>query len=147
MSNCDFAVHADLLSDERKRACPKAAKPAMALLPAFKDKRFPFEESERIFRIARLYDKAVVYTSRSISLASMEIMVNLPSAALLEQYVRIQVQIQGYLVEQLTDLPKDWNSRPASPSTKAIGDRWALEKRSAVLKVPSVVVPAEHTTY
>lgn len=87
---------------------------------------------------------SVVYTSSSISLASMEIMVNLPSAALLEKYVRIQVQIEEDLVEKLTDLPKDWNSRPASPSTKAIGDLWVAEGSSAVLKVPSVVVPAEH---
>ncbi len=87
---------------------------------------------------------SVVYTSSSISLASMEIMVNLPSAVLLEQYVRIQVQIEDDLAEELTDLPKDWNSRPASPTTKAIGDRWITEKSSAVLKVPSVVVPEEH---
>ena len=38
-------------------------------------------------------------------------------------------------------IPKNWSSRPIAPSTKAIGDRWVKQQRSAVLKVPSIVVP------
>ena len=41
------------------------------------------------------------------------------------------------------DLPEDWNSRPISPSTRAIGDRWVKKLSSAVLRVPSIVVPDE----
>jgi RES domain-containing protein len=87
---------------------------------------------------------AIVYTSGSISLASMEMIVNLPSAALLECYVKIPVQFNDELLEELTKLPKDWGSRPASPSTKAIGDLWVMQNRSVVFKVPSVVVPDEY---
>jgi RES domain-containing protein len=86
---------------------------------------------------------ALVYTSSTISLASMEILVNLPSASLLENYVRIAVDFEEDLVEELKELPKKWNSRPLSPATKKIGDQWVRENRSAILKVPSVVVPAE----
>jgi RES domain-containing protein len=86
----------------------------------------------------------LVYTSGTISLAAMEIMVNLPAAALLNRYVTIGVQFDESLVEELPKLPGDWDSRPASPSTKAIGDKWVAERRSAVLKVPSVIVPFEH---
>jgi len=43
-----------------------------------------------------------------------------------------------------SDLPEDWNSRPVSPSTQAIGDQWIKERTSAVLKVPSIVVPDEY---
>jgi RES domain-containing protein len=74
----------------------------------------------------------------------MEIIVNLPAPALLNQYATIAVQFDEKLVEELYDLPEKWNSRPPSSVTKNIGDRWVIEKRSAVLKVPSVVVPAEH---
>jgi RES domain-containing protein len=42
------------------------------------------------------------------------------------------------------DLPEDWNSRPISPSTRAIGDRWFKKQSSAVLRVPSIVVPDEY---
>jgi RES domain-containing protein len=64
----------------------------------------------------------------------------------LEEYVRIPVHIPPNLIMDLPwdNLPSDWNSRPAAPSIKAIGDRWAKQGKSAVLKVPSVVIPEEY---
>ncbi len=41
------------------------------------------------------------------------------------------------------DLPSDWRGDPVSGSTRAIGDAWVREGKSAVLRVPSVVVPVE----
>jgi RES domain-containing protein len=89
---------------------------------------------------------AVVYTAGSLALASIEMIVNLPAPKLLQKYVRISAQISLNLVSELyrADLPEDWNSRPISPSTRAIGDRWIKEQRSAVLRVPSIVVPDEY---
>ena len=87
---------------------------------------------------------SIIYTSGTISLASMEIIVHLPAPALLDQYTTVAVQFDEKLIESLTDLPETWNDRPPSIDTKHIGDRWVAEKRSAVLKVPSVIVPAEH---
>jgi RES domain-containing protein len=88
---------------------------------------------------------AMVYTAGSLALASIEIVVNLPSPKLLEAFIRIPVRFASDLVEQLPDsgLPRDWQSRPISPTTRAIGDKWVEQQRSAVLKVPSVVVPEE----
>jgi RES domain-containing protein len=51
--------------------------------------------------------------------------------------------------DRLTDvfptknLPPDWRNIPASRSTKQIGDDWTLKSRSAVLAVPSALVPEE----
>ena len=89
---------------------------------------------------------AVVYTAGSLALASMELVVNLPSPKLLQAFVRIPVHVNPALVESMEseNLPRDWTSRPISPATKAIGDRWVKEQRSAVLRVPSIVVPEEH---
>jgi RES domain-containing protein len=89
---------------------------------------------------------AVVYTADSLALASIEMIVNLPAPKLLQKYVRISAQTSLNLVSELSgaDLPEDWNSRPISPSTRAIGDRWIKEQRSAVLRVPSIVVPDEY---
>ena len=88
---------------------------------------------------------AMVYTAGSIALASIEMLVNLPGPKLLGEFVRIPVHIP---VELIIDLPFDqlpavWNSRPVCPSTRTIGDRWVKKRQSAVLKVPSVVVPEE----
>jgi RES domain-containing protein len=89
---------------------------------------------------------AVVYTAGSLALASIEMLVNLPAPKLLQKYVRISAKISSDLILDLpeVDLPEDWQSRPISPSTRAMGDRWIKEQRSAVLKVPSIVVPDEH---
>jgi len=89
---------------------------------------------------------SVVYTADSLALASIEMIVNLPAPKLLQKYDRISAQISLNLVLELSDvdLPEDWNSRPISPSTRAIGDRWIKEQRSAVLRVPSIVVPDEY---
>ena len=88
---------------------------------------------------------AVIYTAGSLALAFIEMVVNLPSPKLLEAYVRIPVYFTTDLVENLpsSKYPKNWSSRPIAPSTKAIGDRWVKQQRSAVLKVPSIVVPEE----
>ena len=89
---------------------------------------------------------AVVYTAGSLALASIEMLVNLPAPKLLQKYTRIPAQISPDLVLDLPEfeLPEDWQSRPISPSTRAIGDQWAKEQRSAVLRVPSIVVPDEY---
>jgi len=89
---------------------------------------------------------AVVYTADSLALASIEMIVNLPAPELLQKYVRISARISLDLVSELSeaDVPEDWNSRPISPSTRTIGDRWAKKQRSAVLRVPSIVVPDEY---
>ena len=89
---------------------------------------------------------AVVYIAGSLALASIEMIVNLPAPQLLHKYVRISARISLDLVSDLseTDLPQDWNSRPISPSTRAIGDRWVKKQGSAVFRVPSIVVPDEY---
>ena len=89
---------------------------------------------------------AVVYVAGSLALASIEMIVNLPAPKLLQKYVRISAQISSDLVSDLSevDLPEDWNSRPISPSTRAIGDLWVKKQSSAVLRVPSIVVPNEY---
>ena len=87
----------------------------------------------------------VIYTAGSLALASIEMVVNLPSPKLLESFVRIPVRFNSKLVEEhlSADFPANWNSRPISPYTRSIGDKWIKEQRSVVLKVPSVVVPEE----
>ena len=53
--------------------------------------------------------------------------------------------MEGF-VENLDDalLPANWQRFPGPDATRAIGDIWLREARSAVLAVPSVIVPGEH---
>lgn len=87
---------------------------------------------------------AVVYLAGTLELAELEVLVNLPAPRLLESYVTFRVGVPAGLVEELPvhTLPDDWQRDPAPRSAKRVGDEWARAGRSAVLRVPSAVVPS-----
>ena len=87
----------------------------------------------------------VVYTSDSYALAMLEVRVHVATFRGMRDRVAISAEIDDDLVEVLeaSDLPADWQERPAPTSTQALGDAWVASGRSAVLRVPSVVVPAQ----
>ena len=87
----------------------------------------------------------VVYTSGTLALAELEILVNLPTPKLLETYVAFRLAFDESLVESLPlqALPGNWRTDPTPQAVKNVGDHWARAMRSLVLKVPSAVVPAE----
>ncbi len=85
---------------------------------------------------------AVVYTSSSISLAILEWRAHLtqwPAPA----SVIIRIEFDASLVWSPAKLPTNWKRWPCPKTTAAVGDTWVRSGRSAVLKLPSAVVPAE----
>jgi RES domain-containing protein len=88
---------------------------------------------------------AVVYVAQSQSLAALEVLAHLGSADLLRYYVAIPVTFDSRLVLAVdaSSLPKNWKTYPAPRSLRAIGDNWVSSGKSAVLRVPSVIVPSE----
>jgi RES domain-containing protein len=64
---------------------------------------------------------------------------------LLPAYSLISVGFDRPLVEviDVTSLPSGWWRSPPSPTVQRIGDAWVQASTSAVLSVPSAVVPAE----
>lgn len=89
---------------------------------------------------------AIVYTAQSQSLAALEMLVHFDWPELLQKYVLIAVEIDDALVAQFdpSRLPRNWRDDPPSPQVRAVGDEWALAGRSAVLRVPSALVPDEY---
>jgi len=87
-----------------------------------------------------------VYVSASLATAALEIMVHAGvAAAIPNDEIAIRVVIPDKLRVQyvdLSDLPPDWQE-PNHPACTALGDRWLASKRTAVLSVPSAVVPLE----
>ena len=87
----------------------------------------------------------MVYTSSTISLASLELLVNLESSTLLKNYALFSVDIELSFCERVEEknLPSEWRNNPAPLSTQKIGDGWIARSTSVALIVPSVVVPIE----
>lgn len=88
---------------------------------------------------------SMVYTAQSQALAALEILVNVESAELLKHYVVIEVVITPSLITkiEIPVLPRNWRADPPPKTIRAIGDNWIAQGNSAVLEVPSSVVPAE----
>ena len=85
---------------------------------------------------------AVVYVSGSLSLALVEVLVHL-SAEILPAFSAIPVVFDEPLVTVPARIPDEWQESPPGAATQAIGDLWVASGRSAVLRVPSVIVPGE----
>lgn len=87
----------------------------------------------------------MIYTAQSQSLAVLEVLVHLDSPELLKKYLLFEVAIDSSYVEELdpSTLPRNWKASPVPLAAQAIGDAWVSGARSAVLRVPSGLVPAE----
>jgi len=87
-----------------------------------------------------------VYTSESRALAVLEVMAGLGGTHVLRTYSLVPISIREASVEELTPstLPRGWDARPPGTASQALGDAWLAAARSAVLRVPSVIIPTEH---
>jgi len=86
----------------------------------------------------------MVYTAGSQSLAMLEMLVQ--DEPLRARYVMIPATLPKNLkIERIVpeDLPDDWRSLAAREQLQAIGSEWGQRKSSAVLAVPSAVIPSE----
>lgn len=86
----------------------------------------------------------VVYTAESQSLALLELMVQ--DGPLRAHYVLIPANLPADLPETRIDvaqLPDDWRTIGARDVLQTIGQAWLRSMQSAVLSVPSAVLPAE----
>jgi RES domain-containing protein len=88
---------------------------------------------------------AVTYSSENIALAVHETVVHLRSGGLpLNRYlVRIDVPDEVWTERQALTPPVGWDAMPAGMTSVQAGADWLLSKASALLVVPSVIVPEE----
>lgn len=89
----------------------------------------------------------MVYCSEHLSLAALEILVHTQPVVIRDKFHAFQVTWDESLMMtiDLKKLPKGWNAQPPGLVSKNIGDEWNRSGRSAVLAVPSIIVPQERT--
>ena len=88
---------------------------------------------------------AVTYSSENIALAVHETVVHLRSGGLpLNRYlVRIDLPDDVWTSRKVLTPPVGWDALPAGMVSVDAGEAWLLAKSSALLVVPSVIVPEE----
>jgi len=87
-----------------------------------------------------------VFTSATLSLAALERFVNTDPELEPVDLVAVAADIETSIaIETVTvgDLSPGWRTYPAPPGLAGIGERWLVDSRSAILSVPSVVIPHE----
>lgn len=88
----------------------------------------------------------MVYTAATLSLAVLELLVHLEPEELPEGLVSVSAAIPENLeVETIpeADLPRGWRRYPAPEELQRLGTSWIESGRTAVLSVPSAVIPQE----
>lgn len=89
---------------------------------------------------------SVLDTSENISLAAMELLVNLPVADLPDDLRLITIDVPDEIsmrVISSDDLPKGWRHYPPPRSLSEMGTEWIRTEESLILRVPSAVIPQE----
>lgn len=88
----------------------------------------------------------VVYTSATLSLAALEFFVNLDRDTEPDQLVALSADIPDDVhidYMKMSSLPKNWRSYPVPEAVQDLGTAWVASGSTAVLAVPSAVIPDE----
>jgi len=88
--------------------------------------------------------RLAVYTSGTLSLATLETLVHL-NPPITRPYLVYPLEFDAKLVHRPdpASLPSGWSSSPVPPITQRVGDQWLEKMISVVLAVPSAIIPQE----
>jgi RES domain-containing protein len=91
--------------------------------------------------------KPVVYTSRSVALAYLETLAHIGRQIPRNRFL-VRVVVSDKVWDQALwakekDLPKTWRAEPAGMGSILFGDKWLVGAKSALLCLPSVIVPED----
>jgi len=88
----------------------------------------------------------LVYASATLSLAALEILVHADVEHVQGEWMATPAEIPDALrVRDVSarELPPDWRSVPAPAAVTDLGTAWARARETAVLAVPSAIIPHE----
>ncbi len=87
----------------------------------------------------------VVYTSGNLALAMLELLAHVEDAEASRRlpfaFPTVSFGEEALAVLDSRSLPSGWDSRPVSRGSQLVGDEWLERSASAVLAVPSVMIP------
>lgn len=90
---------------------------------------------------------AILYTASSAALATVELLAhvdsNLQPSDLRLVFIEVPDSASSLTIDS-ESLPEDWRTFPSPAALAEIGTRWAVSRRSLILRVPSAVVVDDH---
>jgi RES domain-containing protein len=89
----------------------------------------------------------IVYTSATLSLAALETFVHMEveDMGTMLAYVRADVPTEVKIDRlEISQLPSNWRQIPAPSALADIGNRWFTSGKTAILAVPSAIMPIEY---
>jgi RES domain-containing protein len=90
--------------------------------------------------------RRIVYASSTRSLAALEVLVHVDKDLIPADLVSLEIEIpEGLEIERIDGrtLPSDWRAYLAPAALQKLGVEWLDRGESAVLEVPSAVIPQE----
>lgn len=110
--------------------------------------RFPLDGRGGLFASGRWHTprRVVVYTSSSLALASLEVLVHCDIDLVPKDLVAVEISIPDDLrikAIPLAKFPHNWRKYPAPRALQKLGDGWLDGVSTCVLRVPSAVIPSE----
>jgi RES domain-containing protein len=87
---------------------------------------------------------AVIYAATTRSLAALEVIVH--NGGIPGDYRVIAIELSGLAIQEIvmSQLPDRWPDEESLPTTANLGTEWVDSGTTAVLRVPSAVIPEEH---
>lgn len=87
----------------------------------------------------------VVYVGSSLALSALELLVHIDHERALQKMFAIPADVDDSLVLRVDGaaLPADWQTPQGLAYTQRLGDAWVRREASALLEVPSRVIPLE----
>lgn len=89
----------------------------------------------------------ILYTSSTPSLAALEVLVHVDPDQTPADLVLLEINVPDDVTIESCDplrLTETWQAYPAPPELQDFGTRWLEEQRSALLSVPSAIMPIEN---
>jgi len=89
---------------------------------------------------------ALVYASRTLSLAALELLVHVDPATAPRDFVALAIALPNEAASMTLpdhDLPNDWRAVEPPEACRQVGDQFASQNAALVLSVPSVIIPRE----
>ena len=92
--------------------------------------------------------EAVVYSAPAIGIAVLETAAHIDDGGLPLKRFLVEIEVPDAVwdmrtVQTVAELPPQWDAIPAGMASVNVGSAWLASQRSAILLVPSVIVPEE----